>query len=89
MLFWGIWAPSNGPKKVYDGPQVGRMHGPISWLENKALTKSKDSFCRRNGPKQPEIVFFILFWGIWAMGTPKWTEKVIKGGWDVWPNVLA
>jgi hypothetical protein len=37
MLFWGIWAPVNGPKKVNKGPQVGGMHGQIFWLENKLI----------------------------------------------------
>jgi hypothetical protein len=77
MLFWGIWAPPNGPKNVYKGPQMGGMHGPISCLENKALTKSIDSFCRRKGPKQPENSFFYTVLG--HLGTPKWTDKVFKG----------
>jgi hypothetical protein len=30
LLFWGIWACPNGPKKVLKGPQVGGMYGPMS-----------------------------------------------------------
>jgi hypothetical protein len=40
MLFWGIWAPKNGPKKVLKGPQVSGMYAPMSKLENKPLIKS-------------------------------------------------
>jgi hypothetical protein len=40
MLFWGIWAPPNGPKKVHKGPRLGEMYLPVSKLENKPLTKS-------------------------------------------------
>jgi hypothetical protein len=39
VLFWGIWAPSNGPKKVLKSPQVGGMYVPMLRLENKPLTK--------------------------------------------------
>jgi hypothetical protein len=34
-----IWAPLYGPKKVPKGMQVGGMHGPMSKLNNKPLTK--------------------------------------------------
>jgi hypothetical protein len=37
---WGIWEPPNGTKKILKGPQVDGMYGPMSYLENKALTKS-------------------------------------------------
>jgi hypothetical protein len=40
MLFWGIWAPQNGPKKEYKGLQVGEMYVSLSKLENKPLTES-------------------------------------------------
>jgi hypothetical protein len=30
MLFWGIWAPPNGPEKVNKGLQVDKMYGPMS-----------------------------------------------------------
>jgi hypothetical protein len=39
MLFWGIWAASNGPKMVDRGPQVGGMYVLMSKFENKPLTK--------------------------------------------------
>ena len=32
MLFWGIWAPQNGPKKVHKGPQVDEMYSLMSQL---------------------------------------------------------
>jgi hypothetical protein len=49
-------------KKIYKGPQVGRMFGPLSELKNKPPTKSfGPSFKTRNGPKQPENKFFILY----------------------------
>ena len=32
MLFWGFWAPPNGPKKVHKGPRVDRMYGLVSQL---------------------------------------------------------
>jgi hypothetical protein len=38
------WASQNGPKKVYKGPQVGRMYGPMSMFKNKPLTKSLGPF---------------------------------------------
>jgi hypothetical protein len=38
MLFWGIWAPPNGPKKMDKDPQVGWMYGLM--LELKYLTYS-------------------------------------------------
>jgi hypothetical protein len=44
MLFWGIWAPPNGPKKVHKGPQADRMYVPMSKLEKKPLTKSLGVF---------------------------------------------
>jgi hypothetical protein len=39
LLFWGIWAPPNGPKKVLKSPQVGGMYVPMLRLEKKPLTK--------------------------------------------------
>jgi hypothetical protein len=44
MLFWGIWAPSKGPKKVLKGPKVDKMYVPMSKLENKPLNKSFNPF---------------------------------------------
>tara|TARA_B110001454_G_scaffold86672_1_gene83140 strand:- start:497 stop:694 length:198 start_codon:yes stop_codon:yes gene_type:complete len=65
MLFWGIWAPQNGPappngpEKVHRGPQVGMMYVPMFKLENRPLTISLGLFY-----KQPKNKFFVLFWGI-------------------------
>jgi hypothetical protein len=42
--FGAIRAPPNGPKKVYKGPQVGRMYDPMCEPKNKPLTKSLDPF---------------------------------------------
>jgi hypothetical protein len=80
MLFWCIWAPPNGPKKVYKGPQVGRMHGLISWLENKPLTKSIPILVGEIVQNKQKIVFYMLFWGIWApqMDLKRFT-KALKG----------
>ena len=44
VLFWGIWAPLNGPKKVLKGLQVGVMYGPMSKLKKKPLNKSIGPF---------------------------------------------
>jgi hypothetical protein len=44
MMFWGIWAPQNGPKKVRKGLQVEGMYVLMSNLENKPQTKSIDPF---------------------------------------------
>jgi hypothetical protein len=30
LLFWGVWAPPNGSKKVHKSPQVDGMYGPMS-----------------------------------------------------------
>jgi hypothetical protein len=40
VLFWGIWALPNGPKKVHKSLQVGRMYVPMPRLKNKPLTES-------------------------------------------------
>jgi hypothetical protein len=44
MLFWGIWAPPNEPKKVLEGPQAGKKYVPMFKFENKPLTKSLGPF---------------------------------------------
>jgi hypothetical protein len=90
MLPLAIWAPPNGPKKVHEGLQVGRMYHPMSGLEKRPLTKLLDPFFRRNGPKQPENSLFCAVFG--HLGTPKWTQKGTQrpaSGLDVWPNVRA
>jgi hypothetical protein len=38
-VFCHFGVPPNGPKKIGKGPQVGRMYGLMSELENKPLTK--------------------------------------------------
>ena len=77
MLFWGIWVPANGAKKVHRGLQVSRMYVPISKLKDKPLTISLGPYKKKSGPKQPENKFFMLFGGIWA--PPNGREKVQKG----------
>jgi hypothetical protein len=90
MMFLAIWAPQKGPKKVHEGPQVGRMYDPMSGLDKRPLTKLLDHFFRRNGPKQPENSLFYAVFG--HLGTPKWTQKSTQrpaSGRDVWPIVRA
>jgi hypothetical protein len=62
--FQAICTPSNGPKRIQTGPQLGGTYGPMSKLKKKPLTKSLGPFFRRNGPKQSEVRFFMLFWAI-------------------------
>jgi hypothetical protein len=59
MMFWGSWAPQNGPKKhakarywngpkkVLRGPQVGRVYVTILKLENRPLTISVGPFFKK------------------------------------------
>jgi hypothetical protein len=54
MLFWGIWLPQNGPKKVHRGPQVSRMYVPMLRLENRPLTISLSPFLK-NKWSEPTI----------------------------------
>jgi hypothetical protein len=70
MLFWGIWAPPKGPKKVIKGPQVDRMYVPMSKLENKPLVGE----IVQNNKK---IIFFYVVLG--HLGTPNEPKKVLKG----------
>jgi hypothetical protein len=47
MMFWGILAPPNGPKKVHRGPQVDRMYVPMFNLENRPLAISLGPFFKK------------------------------------------
>jgi hypothetical protein len=42
--FGFIWAPQNGPKKIYKGLQVGGMYGPLYKLKDRPLNKSLGPF---------------------------------------------
>jgi hypothetical protein len=79
------------PKQIYKGPQSGKMYGPMSELKNKPLTKSSGAFCKRNGPKQPENRFSILFLAILgSFGNPQMDQKMyskVASGRHEWPNV--
>jgi hypothetical protein len=44
LHFEAIWAPSNGPKMVDKGPQVGGMYGLMTKLKNESLTQSLGPF---------------------------------------------
>jgi hypothetical protein len=48
------------------------MYGPMSKLKNKPLTKPLGPFFKgKNGPKQPENRFFMLFFILRPFGHPK------------------
>jgi hypothetical protein len=38
FLFWGIWAPPNGSKKVPKGLRLSKMFGPRAKLKKNPLT---------------------------------------------------
>jgi hypothetical protein len=62
MLFLAIWAPSNVPKKVHEGPQVGGMYDPMPALEKRPLTKSLDPiFLGEMVQNNQKIVFYAVF----------------------------
>jgi hypothetical protein len=79
--FEAIWAPQNAPKKVPQGPQVGRTYGPISKLKNKPLTKLLGPYFyekwSKTTRKQVSMRFFGHFGAIWA--PPNRPIKVPKG----------
>jgi hypothetical protein len=51
---------------------MGWMHGAMSKLKNKPLTKTFHHSFKKNGPKQPENMFYAVFG---HLGTLKWTQK--------------
>jgi hypothetical protein len=85
MPFLAIWAPPNGPQKVHQGPQVGRMYDPVFRLKKSPQPNHNTNSFRRNGPKQLEYSFSCFFCGhlvdIWAPPNgPKKVDKVPQVG---------
>jgi hypothetical protein len=70
MLFWGIWVPANGAKKVHRGLQVSRMYVPISKLKDKPLTISLGPYKKKVVPNNQKISFYAV---LGNLVTPKWT----------------
>jgi hypothetical protein len=72
-LFWGIWAPPNGPKKVHRGPQVGRMYVPMFKVENRPLIISTNPFFKKKWSGATRKKVFCAVLG--HLGTPKLDQK--------------
>ena len=74
--FGVIWAPSNGPKKVHKGCKWPGCMAQCLSLKISPMPDDQAHYFRRNGLKQPEIVFFMLFFVILELfGHPQMGPK--------------